>query len=51
MFFIAFPVYQILELTLINTGCYNIVHFIFPIALFRDLDWPRLRHRLARKGP
>ena len=51
MFFITFPVYQILELTLINTGCYNIVHFVFLIAFFGDLNWAGPRHRLARKRP
>ena len=49
MFFVSLPVYQILELSSINTGSYNIVHFIFLIALFRDMNWPRLGHRLTRK--
>ena len=46
MLFIAFPVYQILELTPINTRSYNIVHFVLFIALLRDLDWARPGYRL-----
>ena len=49
MFFIAFSVYQILELTSINTRGYNIVHFILLITLFRDLNRTRPRHWLTRK--
>ena len=51
VFFITFPMYQILELTPITTGRYNIVHFVFLVAFFRDLNRARPRHGLARKGP
>ena len=51
MFFIALPVHKVLESTSINTGSYNIVHFVLLIALFGDLNRAGLRHRLAGKGP
>ena len=51
MFFITFPVYQILDLMPINMGCHNIVHFILLVVFFGDLNRARPRHGLARKGP
>ena len=51
MLFVALPVYKILELMPINMGSYYIVHFIFLISLFRDLDQAGPRHRLIRKRP
>ena len=49
MFFIALPVYKVLELPPINTRSYNIVHFVLLIVLFGDLNQARLRHGLAGK--
>ena len=51
MFFITLPVHQILELSSINMGCYYIVHFIFLVAFFRNLNWAGPRHGLTRKRP
>ena len=49
MFFVALPVYKVLELMSINTRGYNIVHFILLITFFGDLNQARPRHGLARE--
>ena len=51
VFFVAFPGYQILELSPINTRSYHIVYFIPLIVLLRDMNWTRLRHGLTRERP
>jgi len=49
MFFIPFPMYQVLELAPINTGCYDIVHFVLFIAFFGNKYQARPGNRLSRE--